>query len=531
MHPPPAFRGPFRTDDTARALYAEGAGVFRIVPAAVAVPSDVDDLVALVRWAADTETPLVPRGAGSGMAGHNVGPGVVVDLTRGFRSAPVVDPERRVARAGAGVVYRDLNAAAALFGLRLPPDPSSGAFCTLGGMVACNAAGAHTLKYGAVRRWVRGVEWVSGDGEIGGHGATEARRLGAMAAERRFAREAAPFIEQQRAAIAAAAPRVRKNSSGYDLLPPAGGDWMTNLLVGSEGTLGILTAVEVALAPVPARTATLLAVLPSLDDAPAAIAALEPFAPAAVELLDRTYLDFVRGAVHGRIPAGAEALLLVELEDDGRDAAAAARRVAAEVLHADDPAEVAALWAIRHLASPRLASLPDGRRSLQVVEDGCVPLPALGAYIRGLRAAALRHGFEIVIFGHAGDGHVHANLIADVTRADLAARLGALLAEVSALQADLGGTVAGEHGDGRLRAPFLARLHGPVALEAMRHVKRAFDPAGILNPGVKFDAPPLTADQLKVGPGAPPIPGGIAALLRTVEKDAAWATFRLDLRP
>lgn len=161
---PPGFLGPFRTDLTARALYAEGAGIYRIVPRAVAAPLDRDDLMRLVRWAAAAAAPLVPRGAGSGMPGGNVGDGVVVDLTRGFRAPPTVDAARRTVRAGAGLTYREVNGAAAAYGLRVPPDPSSGAFCTVGGMVACNAAGSRSHRYGAVRAWVEAIEFVTADG-------------------------------------------------------------------------------------------------------------------------------------------------------------------------------------------------------------------------------------------------------------------------------------------------------------------------------------------------------------------------------
>ena len=529
MREPPGFRGPFRTDDAARALYAEGAGVFRIVPAAVAVPRDADDVVRLVCWAAETGTGLTPRGSGSGMAGQNVGSGVVVDLSRAFPERTVVDVGARTARAGASVIFRDLDATARSHGLRLPPDPSSGAFCTIGGMVACNAAGAHTVKYGAIRRWVRSLDFITADGEIGRAGAGDDRHA-STGAEHRFWEGAAPELDRRGEELARVRKRTRKNSSGFAIFPddlPR----VRNLLIGSEGTLAIVTGVEVELAAVPAAVSTLLITLRSLDDVAPAIDALDPFAPSSVELLDRTYLDFVRAAIADRLPPDTEAMLLVELEHDGRDAEAAVARIAGSVVHADDPASCSRLWETRHLASPLLAALPGTRRSLQVVEDGCVPRHRLGEYITGLRRLAAAHGFEIVIFGHAGDGHLHANLLADVARADLGVALARLLDDVSGLQTDLGGTLAGEHGDGRLRAPFLERLYGATFVELCRKVKRAFDPAGILNPGVKLDAAPLSGAVLKVGRDAPAIAPAIAATLRAIEKDATWATFRLDLAP
>ena len=529
MRAPPGFHGPFRTDDAARAAYAEGAGVFRIVPAAVAVPQDTGDVVRLVRWAAETGTALTPRGSGSAMAGQNVGSGVLVDLSRAFPEPAVVDPHSRTARAGASVIYRDLDAAARKHGLRLPPDPSSGAFCTIGGMVACNAAGAHTVKYGAMRRWVRTLDFITADGETGRATSGDDRHA-ATSAEHRFWEDVAPELDRRGGELARLRPRTRKNSSGYAIFPddlPR----VRNLLVGSEGTLAIVTHVEVNLAAVPESVSTLLITLRSLEDVAPAIDALDRFEPSAVELLDRTYIDFVSAAVPDRLPRNTEAMLLVELERDGRAAEAAVAPIAASVVHADDPVSSGRLWETRHLASPLLTALPGTLRSLQIVEDGCVPRPRLGDYIRGLRRLAKEHDFEVVIFGHAGDGHVHANLLADVSRADLAARLARLLEEVSGLLAELGGTLAGEHGDGRLRAPFLERLYGATYVELCRRVKRAFDPAGILNPGVKLGVAPLSGASLKVGPDAPALEPRLAHALREIEKSATWATFRLDLAP
>ena len=240
MHAPPGFRGDFRSDDVARALYSEGAGVFRIIPEAVAVPKDVSDLALLVRWAADSGAALVPRGAGSGMPGGNVGPGVVVDLTRACLDPPVVNPEATSARCGASVAYRALNGVAQPFGLHLPPDPSSGAFCTLGGMAATNAAGAHSVKYGTMRRWVRALEFVTADGETGRTDAPEAGRTDARThrrtgAEARFLEDVAPAIRGHAADLAAATPRTPKNSAGYALDAFARSGRTADLLVGSEG--------------------------------------------------------------------------------------------------------------------------------------------------------------------------------------------------------------------------------------------------------------------------------------------------------
>ncbi len=530
MQAPPGLRGAFRTDDVARALYSEGAGIFRIIPKAVAVPTDVEDLALLVRWAAAERVPLVPRGAGSGMQGGNVGPGIVLDLTQACRAAPAVDVDARTARCGASIAYRTLNDAAQPFGLHLPPDPSSGAFATLGGMASTNAAGSHSVKYGTMRRWVRALEFVTADGEVG---RTEAQRHGATGAEKRFLGDVAPDIRTRAAELAAAAPHTLKNSSGYALDAFASGGRIADLLVGSEGTLAVITAVEVALAPLPPERTTLLVTLGSLDQVGPAVVALRPLGPSACELLDRTYLDFVRGAAQRRLPAGTEAVLLVEFEGSAHEAAAAVGGIATAVEVADDVAAVGKLWELRHLASPILASLPDNLRSLQVVEDGCVPPARLASYVTALRAAAKDCGFEIVIFGHAGDGHLHANLLADVTAPDFAPRLAACLERVTAEQLALGGTPSGEHGDGRLRARFVERTFGAMYTDLCRRTRAAWDPRTVLNPGVKIlpagAGAAFEAGALKVGREAPALPAGIAGRLREIERTAAWGTFRLEL--
>jgi len=187
-------------------------------------------------------------------------------------------------------------------------------------------------------------------------------------------------------------------------------------------------------------------------------------------------------------------------------------------------AERTALWAVRHAASPALAALPANRRSLQVVEDGCVPIRALDRYLRGVRGAAARHGIEIVAFGHAGDGHVHVNALADTADPGFEGKLAALLDDVTALVAELGGTVSGEHGDGRLRAPLLARTYGEEIATLFRKVKQAFDPRGTFNPGVIVPtgrAAPLAG--LKAGASVQPIPADIERQLRDMERSSSWS--------
>jgi len=206
------------------------------------------------------------------------------------------------------------------------------------------------------------------------------------------------------------------------------------------------------------------------------------------------------------------------------------KSVTAHVETALDRSGLERLWAIRKLASPALARLSETRRSLQVVEDGCVPQERLGAYVEGIRAAAERRDLAVALFGHAGDGHVHVNALPDISRPGWRDAIAGLFADAADLLVRLGGTPSGEHGDGRLRAGLVERFYGAEVVALFRDLKRTYDPLGIFNPGVILPATdwaPLV--DLKVGPDAAPIPDDIAARLREIERSAAWATPKLEL--
>jgi FAD/FMN-containing dehydrogenase len=536
MLPPPAIRGVFRTDERARSAYAEGAGIYRILPAAVCLPRDRQDLVSLVGWAAAHRVALVPRGAGSAMGGGNVGEGVLVDLTRMDRQLEI-RPAERTARTSANITLAELNAEADAHRLRLPPDPSSGRFATLGGMVSTNASGARTVRYGSVRRWVQAAELVTAAGET-----LELRRgggLGDRSAEtiRRFEREVAPAVEAAQELIVTRFPRTRKNSSGYSLMDWLASGDLLDLIVGAEGTLGFITGIEWRLDPQPLHRAGVRIELRSLDDLVKVVAALLACDPSAVELLDRTFLELVRHTEIGQGLTGVEAILLVEIERDDLASLRSAIALAADTVRpwaaAVDTALTAEsagrLWELRHAASPILAGLPDDRRSLQVIEDACVPLERMGDYIRIVRRVTSARDIPAVMFGHAGDGHVHVNLLPKVGRAGWEQGVAGVLEEVSDAVLRLGGTPSGEHGDGRLRAGLLQRVYGDEIVGLFRRIKLAFDPLGILAPGVILPSGEPAITRLKVGRQAIPLPDDIAHALREIERMGGYGQCRLEL--
>ena len=545
MTRPPSFRGIWRADDEARAVYSEAAGIARVLPRAVAVPADAEDVRTLARWASVTGTPLVPRGAGSSMAGGAVGDGVVVDLGR-MNTLGALDVAARRVWCDPGVSGAAVDAAARAAGLRFPVDPSSWTWATVGGMASTNAAGAHTLRHGAMRPWVTALDCVFADGSraVVRRGGVPPAGVPALA---RLVDDVLPRVRAALDGGAALAHATRKESSGYALADWARTGELVDLLVGSEGTLALFVGVELALAALPGATASALGSFPSLEAAVEAAERARDAGAAACELLDRTFLDVA--AEGGALPDAVrtadggvpEAVLLAEVE--GADAAAA--RAGAEALGAAfraagaaavalalAPAAEHALWELRHAASPILARLDPALASMQFVEDGCVPPGRLPEYVRGVRAALARQGVRGVIFGHAGDAHAHVNPLVDTRAPGWRGRVAALLDEVSALAGSLGGTLAGEHGDGRLRTPLLGRTWGADALALFAAVKRACDPTGVLNPGVKVPLPgQAPIGDVKYDPALPPLPPGAARALAHVAAKRAYAAARLDLLP
>ena len=528
------FGGVFRDDIEARAVYAEAAGIGRVVPRAVAVPTSTNDVIALVQWARDAHIPLVPRASGSSMPGGAIGRGVIVDLSR-LDAIGEPNPTTRRIVVGPGAIRDDVDARARSRDLRFPVDPSSGAFCSIGGMVSTNAAGARTLRYGSTRRWVRALDCVFADGSQAM--ITRGAVLPRVSAIERFLSDVAPDIRSAGKSIATHA--LRKNSSGYALADYADSGELVDLLVGSEGTLAIIVSVELDLAELPGATASLLASYPSLDDAVIGADEARRGNASACELLDKTFLDVAARGAPLPVPGDTEAVLLIELEaDDAARAESSARTLAMQLERAGARAvsiglghdEEERLWELRHAASPILSRLDPSLKSMQFIEDGAVPTTRLADYVRGVRAALAAHDVSGVIFGHAGDAHVHVNPLIDVRRADWRDRVEGVLSDVVDLTARLGGSLSGEHGDGSLRAPLLDRTTGATALELGRRVKDAFDPECLLNPGVKVALPGQRAlRDIKYDPMLPPMPPAAARVLERVERDRAYAEFRLAM--
>jgi FAD/FMN-containing dehydrogenase/Fe-S oxidoreductase len=489
-----AVRGEVGTDPATRALYAADASNYRVPPCAVVLPRCADDVSAVMAICREQGVPLTARGAGTSIAGNAIGPGVILDFSRHLDTVLDLDPSARLARVQPGVVLDALQAAAAPHGLRFGPDPSSHGRCTLGGMIGNNACGAHSVAWGTTAGSVEELVVLLPDGSrlVAGSGPLPA---GVAALER-----------ECRGLIRTALPDWPRRGSGYALqhLLPEHGSRLARALVGTEGTCAVLLEATVRLITPPPAVALLVLGFPDTPTAADAALGLLPHHPLTVEAMDATLIEALRAAHLGRhcpvaqLPEGA-AWLLVEFGADHPAAAAAtARAVAAQAgrphLVVTDPAHRAALWRIREAGAGLLTRLADGSQAWPGWEDATVPPDRLGGYLRGFADLLAEHGRRGSVYGHFGEGCVHVRLDAELLTAAGRRDFRRLLEQAADLVVAHGGSLCGEHGDGRARSELLDRMYPPAVLDLFARFKGIFDPNRLLNPGVLVDPRPLDAD-------------------------------------
>ena len=444
-------------DEVERACHAYDAtpfspeGTGRVLPDAVAFPESAEQVGAIVDLARRHGFVLVPRGGGTGMTGGSrpVRGGLVLTFPRMARIT--IDERDLCAVVQPGAVTGRLQAEAEQRGLFYPPDPASKDFCTIGGNLAENAGGLRAVKYGVTRDWVLGLDAVLGDGT----------RL-------------------------TTGSRAVKSVVGYD---------MTRLLVGSEGTLGVITEARLKLIPLPETRATLAASFDDVRSAADSVLGLltARLDPTALELIDRTCLESVRETLPFPLIDRTRALLLVELDGGASDVAR--RLPAAERLcrehgataseSAADEAGREALWQARRSISPALGRISPHK----VDEDVAVPRSRLAELVAGVQDIAARHDLQCASYGHAGDGNLHVNLLLGERQPEVLARAERAVSEIFDLALQLGGTLSGEHGIGTAKRIYVARELGAAGIAAARRIKAAFDPDGILNPGKVLPEP------------------------------------------
>jgi FAD/FMN-containing dehydrogenase/Fe-S oxidoreductase len=496
-----------------RAEYSSDASLYRVVPTVVAFPRDADEVAAALEVARDLGVPLTARGAGTSIAGNAVGTGIVLEVRRHLGAIVDLDPEARTARVQPGVVLDHLQRVAAPHGLRFGPDPSTHDRCTIGGMLGNDACGSRALGYGRTSDNVLTLEVVTGAGER-----LTATRGGAPAGSR-LAVALDELVARHGDTLRAEFDRFGRQVSGYalhHLLPERGVD-LARALVGSEGTCALTVEATLTLRHVPGRT--LLVVLGYADAATAAdaVPALLAHGPVAMEGLDARIVSALR-ARRGPdavppLPRGA-AWLFVELAGDDEVAlldAAAALTADADAIEArtvEDPEVARRLWRIREDGAGLSSRSTVGAPAHAGWEDAAVPPPRLGGYLRDFDALLLEHGLTTLPYGHFGDGCLHARIDFPLAASDGPARFRRFLEDAADLVASHGGSMSGEHGDGRARSELLPRMYSPDALAAFAAFARAFDPDGLLNPGVLVEPRPVDAD-LRV-PQARPVTDGLA---------------------
>lgn len=440
-----------------RTYECDGLAHYKVVPAVVVLAGAERDVVATVRLCAEANVPFVARGSGTGLSGGALphADGVLIVTSR-LRTIVELRPEDERAVVQPGVINAQVTDAVTRFGYYYAPDPSSQQICSIGGNVAENSGGAHCLKYGFTTNHVTGLRVVTPDGEV--------VPLGGLAPD----------------------------TPGYDLV---------GAFVGSEGTLGVATEVTVRLTRLPETVRTLLAAFRSVDQAGAATSAIiaDGVVPAAIEMMDALSIEAAEAAVHCGYPAGAGAVLVVELDGPSAEVAAqfdeVARRCdeagAFTIRVAADDAERQLIWRGRKSAFAAVGRIsPD-----YIVQDGVIPRTALPGVLRRINEVAASHGVRVANVFHAGDGNLHPLVLFDDAVPGEADRAAAVSGAILDLCIEHGGSITGEHGVGVDKARYMPRMFSDTDLETMHLLRCAFDPAGLANPGKVFPTPRLCGER------------------------------------
>jgi FAD/FMN-containing dehydrogenase/Fe-S oxidoreductase len=516
------IEGEVRFDRVSRALYATDASVYQIEPLGVVLPRSREDLLRVVRVCARLRCPLTMRGGGTSQAGQAIGPGLVVDTSKYLNRILDVDVAERRADVEPGVVLDELNARLRPHGLRFAPDVSTASRATIGGMMANNSSGARSVLYGKTIDHVLEQEVALADGSVMRArpvSFADARTIASgNTLEAACHRIVLELAARHRDEIERRFPKVLRRVGGYNLDAFVNQDEpfnMARLMVGSEGTLGVVLAARLNLVPLPRAKAVLTIQFTSVLESLAATPLILRHGPSAVEVMDGFILDHTRQspalhALRQSFVAGDPAsLLCVEfyadraedlpprlqaLEHDLREA-----RLGYHYVHATDAAAQARVWSLREAALGLSMAMKGDAKSLSFVEDTAVAPERLRDYIERFTAIVQRHGTSAGIYAHASVGCLHVRPVVNMKSAAGVRTFEAIAGEVADLVLEFGGALSGEHGDGLVRSPFMRRMFGPELYEAFRAIKRTFDPEGILNPGKIVDAPPLTAN-LRFGP-------------------------------
>jgi FAD/FMN-containing dehydrogenase/Fe-S oxidoreductase len=523
-----------RCDRLSRALYSTDASVYQIVPLGVVLPRSEADIVHAIKVCIRFKVPLTARGGGTSQAGQCIGPGVVLDCSKHFGAILEINANDRWARVQPGCVLDDLNDAVKPHGLQFAPDISTSNRATLGGMIANNSSGTHSLIHGKTGDHVLELKVALGDGSV-----VATRPLSEAELEAKCARsdlEGACYrtvhrlVAEHAAEIERRYPKILRRVGGYDLdsfsgrprggaydAPPRGRPLnefeLSPLLIGSEGTLAVTLEAKLRLIPLPKAKAVLVIQFADLLAALAATPAILAHQPSAVEVIDKYVLDSTKlnpeaSRLRAFLQGDPGAILIVEFYGE-HPAELPPRLDALEAdlkqhgfgycwNHLTDAKQQAGVWKLRKLALGLSMAEKGDAKAISFVEDTAVAPEHLRDYIAEFLQIIHRNGMTAGVYAHASVGCLHVRPIINLKTVEGVARFETISAEVADLVLKYGGALSGEHGDGLVRSPFQAKMYGPLLYEAFREIKRTFDPLGILNPGKIVDAPPL-ATNLRYG--------------------------------
>ena len=517
-----AIAGEVRFDRISRALYSTDASVYQIEPLGVVVARNRDDIITTVRLCHEFRCPLTIRGGGTSQAGQAVGGGVILDTSKYINRVLDVDVERRTARVEPGIVLDELNAQLKPHNLRFAPDISTASRATLGGMMANNSAGARSVLYGITLHHVLEQHVVFADGSVAHLKDLTPSELDAACAENSIYGQGCRTVRDLAAAYAAEIdrryPKLLRRVAGYNLNEFARRDQpfnLSRLMVGSEGTLGVVLEATVKLVPLPKAKAVMAIEFAGLLEALEAAPLILRHGPSAVEVMDKFILDYTKQNAELQrkrqafISGDPGALLCVEFyAEDAAELPARLQALEADLtshgygyryFHALDLPAQAGIWSVREAGLGLSMAMKDDNKSLSFVEDTAVEPARLRDFIDRFLHLVRAHGTSAGVYAHASVGCLHVRPVVNLKTEAGVRAFESLANAVSDLVLEFGGALSGEHGDGLVRSPFMRKMFGPVLYEAFREIKRTFDPHGILNPGKIVDAPPLTAN-LRYGP-------------------------------
>jgi FAD/FMN-containing dehydrogenase/Fe-S oxidoreductase len=468
-------------DNLTRQLYATDASIYQIEPAAVAFPRNATQAAAVIRAAADQDLPLIPRGAGTGLAGGAIGDGLVVEFARFNREISGLDREHRTVRAGAGVVLDQLNEFLKPAGFCFGPDVATSSRATLGGMIANNSSGAHVPVYGVTADHVRSLEVVLADGRI------QTLRRGGNSGLEKLVAEAAGEIRERMP------DGLLKRWPGYGVDRFLREPNASHLLAGSEGTLAAILSAELKIVPLPRRKSMGLIFFASVAEAMQATVELLPLKPAAIEHVDRALFEQTRGQLNFKAARDllqldakpCEAILIVEFFDDAGDrlAALGGKWLGLRNLLLQDPASMNLVWHLRKAGLSLLTSCKGNAKPVPGIEDTAVRPQQLPEYIAGVKSIFDRRQLKGSFYGHAAAGLLHVRPVLDLHEAGDVKKFRELADEVAALVRQFKGSLSAEHGVGIARTEFMPEQLGAPLLRLMREIKNVFDPRGLFNPG------------------------------------------------